>query len=196
MRVGGINECAQGGVSPDLIAAVSGHKLRQLSTLWHYLNVVRPMTIPAGTVEAGWGPGCHEYGRIDGPCPQPAAFMPALQGLVDESKLEDYIDKCLYLLDTRAPPRALRGGELRPWYSAIAATITMNYNHFCKANEVEIVRKRMRSSLADAKIVNHEASADETLKRWSEQSQFDRVLDLMIYLMSYELCLILCLMTS
>jgi hypothetical protein len=168
MRVGGINECAQAGVSPDLIACVSGHKLRNLGTLWHYLNVVRPMTIPAGTVQAGWGAGCHEYGRIDGPCPKPAAFMPALKGLVDPSQLEEYIDLCLWLRPTRSPPRALRDGNLRPWYSAIAATLTMNYSHFCKANEVEIVRVRMRNALADAKMVKHESFADETLKRWGE----------------------------
>ena len=165
IRVGVINECAQDDVSPELIAAISGHKMRMISTLWHYLNVIRPMIIPAATVVAGWGNGCHEYGRVDGPSPNPAVFWPALEGLVSLEKPEELTSLVLWIRDTRSSPRLRRGGDLRMFVSDVAATLVMNYEEFCAREEMEVVRKHMRNAMADAKICTL-SEAGGTLKRW------------------------------
>jgi hypothetical protein len=115
-------------------------------------------------VLSGWGEGCHGYGRL-GPGPKPARLEP-LANMAEEQQLDHLVDLMLCIRHHFSSPKMLRGGALRPFMHALAATLIMYYPESDVVKEVPAVLLRMRKAMADANLVSNVGLAHAKLLVW------------------------------
>ena len=159
-----LNLLAICGIAPWLIACLSGHEF-PISTLFEYLQVLQALLLLAAVVANGWGPGCHDYGKI-GPGAKPARLF-ALKGQgVSETQMDDLVDCVLHLKKDFSPPKWLRGGHDRTFIYSVFASLVMYHEESVQKCEVPIATEQLRLGMVQKNLAASPALAEERLATW------------------------------
>lgn len=141
-RPGVVNTVAT--VMPAEIAShATGHAMRDISSLWDYLDAQRAVAQAAMSVLAGFKP--FPWGQLGkGPVHASLAALDLIG--VGMDKLDKYIDT-IYQLDSPSPPHFRVGGSLRPMVCAAFASQVMYYEERFSGQEMPNVLARMRDAV-------------------------------------------------
>ena len=147
LRPGGCNTLAK-YMPAEFIAHSSGHDLKQVGSLYDYIDANRAIAVVGGFILAGWPP-CP-WGRLcEGP--KPASLKALVDTGVDQDDLDHFID-AMFNLDSCSPPMLLCGGSNRPMVEAAFASMIMYHDQRKMAGEVRTVLVKLENMLTADKL--------------------------------------------